>query len=87
MIAVPAPIPPAQLKRVLELHGYRPVSEDEFNWAMARGNEVPLIIPKDGEYVSVDVMMDALHRAGLGTLGDYFPLRDRAAKELGLAPN
>lgn len=67
MIAVPTPIPPTQLKRVLELHGYRSVGEDEFNWAMARGNDVPLIIPKDGEYV--------------------FPLRDRAAKELGLAPN
>jgi hypothetical protein len=87
MIAVPAPIPPKQLKRILELRGYRIVNEDEFNWAMAMGHEVPLIIPKEGEYVSVEVMMDTLHRAGLTMPGEYLPLRDQTARELGLAPN
>jgi hypothetical protein len=86
MLAVPRPIPPIQLKRVLELHKYEVVNEDEWNWALAKGKGVPIIIPKDGDYVAVEVMMDALHRAGI-LLGDYFPLRDQAAKELGLQPN
>jgi hypothetical protein len=47
---------------------------------------VPIIIPKDGDYVAVDVMMDTLHKTGI-ELGDYFTLRDQSAKELGIQPN
>jgi hypothetical protein len=32
-------------------------------------------------------MMDTLHRAGLTMPGEYLPLRDQTARELGLAPN
>ena len=86
MLAVPSPIPPKQLKRVLELRGYKMVAEDEWNWALVLDKGVPLIIPKDGDYVSVEVMMDTLGKAGMD-LGTYFPLRDQSAKELGLQPN
>jgi hypothetical protein len=86
MLAVPRPIPPKQLKRVLELRGYEVAAEDEWNWALAKDKGIPIIIPKEGDYVAVEVMMNTLHKAGL-MLGDYFPLRDQAAKELGLQPN
>jgi hypothetical protein len=86
MLAVPTPIPPKQLKRVLEMRGYILDNEDQWNWAMVKDNGVPIIIPKDGDYVSVEIMMDALHKSGT-MLGDYFPLRDQSAKELGLQPN
>lgn len=47
----------------------------------------PIIIPKDGDYVAVEVMMSVLHDLGLVSPGDYFPLRDQSARELGLQPN
>ena len=87
MLKVPAPIPPKQLKRVLELHGYKIVGEDEWNWALAKDSGVPILIPKEGEFVAVEVMMDTLHKAGITEPGTYFPLRDQAAKELGIHPN
>lgn len=86
MLKVPAPIPPVQLKRILELHGYKLVGDDDWNWALAKEGEVPIIIPKEGEYVAVEVLMDSLGKAGI-TLGKYFPLRDQSAKGLGLRPN
>jgi hypothetical protein len=86
MLAVPRPIPPVQLKRVVELRGYKLIDEDEWNWAFAKDDGVPITIPKDGEYVAVDVMMDTLHKTGTD-LGTYFTLRDQSAKELGLQPN
>jgi len=87
MLKVPAPIPPKQLKRILELRDYVVVGEDEWNWALAKDSGVPIVIPKEGEFVAVEVMMDALHKAGVTAPGDYVPLRDRAAKELGIQPN
>jgi hypothetical protein len=87
MLKTPTPVPPKQLRRIAELRGYELVGEDEWNWALARGKGIPIIVPKDGDYVSVETMMDVLHGVGLTTPGDYFPLRDQAAKELGLQPN
>jgi len=86
MLKVPAPIPPLQLKIVLELAGYTLLDENETNWAMGKSGKVPIIIPKEGDFVAVEVMMDTLGKAGL-MLGDYFPLRDESAKRLGLSPN
>jgi hypothetical protein len=87
VLKLPAPIPPKQLKRVLELGGYAVAMEDEWNWSMVKGAALPIIIPKDGEFVAVEVMMNALEQADLVLPGAYFPLRDEAAKQLGLAPN
>jgi hypothetical protein len=74
------------LKRILELQNYKLVGDDEWNWAMAKEGEVPLIIPKDGEYVAVEILMDTLVKAGL-TLGKFLPLRAQSAKDLGIQPN
>lgn len=87
MLKVPAPIPPEQLKRIVELCGYLIAAEDEWNWAMTKHGCVPILVPKDGDFVAIEVMMSVLHDLGLYTPGDYFPKRDQAAKELGLQAN
>jgi hypothetical protein len=87
VLKLPAPIPPEQLKRVLELAGYAIAMEDEWNWSMVKGSALPIIIPKDGEFVAVEVMVCALEQADLVIPGRYFPLRDEAARQLGLTPH
>ena len=87
MLKLPAPIPPTQLKRVLELHGYVVSMEDEWNWSLVKGDSLPIVIPRDGEFVAVEVMVHALEMADLVVPGLYFPLRDEAARQLGLEPN
>jgi hypothetical protein len=87
MLKMPAPVSPKQLKRIVEIRGYELVGEDEWNWALAKDKGVPIIVPKDGEYVSIETMEEVLASVGLNTPGDYFPLRDQSAKELGLQPN
>lgn len=87
MINLPAPLPPKQLKCVLELHGYTVSSEDEWNWSLVKGDGIPIILPKDGEFVAVEVMVHVLESADLLPIGRYFELRDEAAKQLGLFPN
>jgi hypothetical protein len=76
-----------QLKRVLELAGYVIAMEDEWNWSMVKGLGLPIIIPKDGEFVAVEVMMSALEQANLVLPGRYFPFRDEAARQLDLTPH
>ena len=87
MLKVPAPIRPAQLKRIAELRGWHLLAEDEWNWSLSKDTSVPITIPKDGEFVPVDIMMDVLHKIGVDTPGDYFMLRDQSAKDLGIQPN
>jgi len=55
--------------------GYRVVSEDEDNWALFKADaEHPVFtIPKDGETVSLAVMMPILHRLKMDDL-TYFEL-------------
>jgi hypothetical protein len=58
-----APIPPGALKTILELYGFVVLAEDEFNWIISDPNprdSEPIIVPKIGELVSVEVMMQAL---------------------------
>lgn len=86
MLTVPAPITPKHLKCVLELAGFTVVAEDEWNWSLLRGVELPIILPKDGEFVAVEVMENALYKADI-VLGKYLPLKAEAAKQLGIAPN
>jgi hypothetical protein len=72
---------------VLELHGFVVSMEDEWNWSLVKGSGLPIIIPKDGEFVAVEVMVSALEQADLLLPGMYFPLRDQAARQLGILPN
>jgi len=87
VISLPAPIPPRHLKCMLELHGWVVSMEDEWNWSLVKGDGGPIIIPKDGDYVAVEVMVSALEAADIALPGRYFPLRDEAARQLGLRPN
>lgn len=74
-----APIPPGLLKRVLELDGYRVITEDLLNWVLVKDAKelFPIILPKIGTVVALDVMMDALHKAQMSN-GRYFELRGLA---------
>jgi hypothetical protein len=72
-------VPPWALKAILELHGFSVVSEDEYNWMVEKANSgasEPLIIPKVGALVAVDVMMQVLIDAKL-PLGTYLGLKEQ----------
>ncbi len=55
--------------------GYRQAAEDEDNWAMVKPeSEHPVVmLPKDGEAVSVTVMMSVLDKLKMTDV-DYFSL-------------
>lgn len=78
-MAALAPIPPLLLKNILELDGYKVVTEDPFNWVLVKSieDELPILLPKLGKLVALDVMMDALHKAQMNN-GRYFELREIA---------
>lgn len=79
MPAVLAPIPPLALKQILELYGFKLLSEDDYNWLLtdpSQPNSEPIVLPKMGELVAIDVMMQALIDAKMG-YATYFALRDR----------
>jgi len=76
MSAAIAPISPDLLCRILKAVGYSVLGDDEFNWAMSRDkSEAPIIIPKKGEVVAVDVLMGALDHAKMDNR-TFFTLRD-----------
>jgi hypothetical protein len=74
-----APIPPTLLRRILEMDGYKTVAEDALNWVLVRqvADELPVILPKIGKLVAVDVLMNALDRAQMNN-ARYFELREIA---------
>jgi hypothetical protein len=37
----------------IELHGYKVANEDEWNWAMVKDSEVPIVIPHEGDCVEI----------------------------------
>jgi hypothetical protein len=58
-----APIPPGALKTILEMYGFVVIAEDGFNWVLEdpkQADSEPIVIPKIGELVAVEVMMQAL---------------------------
>ncbi|HEY3129584.1 MAG TPA: hypothetical protein VGL91_09000 [Acidobacteriota bacterium] len=60
-----APIPPEQLKRMLEVDNWRLVAEDEYNWVLDRADsKEPIIIPRKGELIALDVLMSIIGRVG-----------------------
>jgi hypothetical protein len=74
-----APISPLALKQILELHGFKVISEDQFNWLLAdpaSPTSEPIVLPRMGELVAIDVMMQAIIDAKIG-YATYFSLRDR----------
>ncbi len=76
-----APIPPDTLKRILELSGYELIEEDKYNWVLAKGSdELPVTLPKRGQLVAVDVMMNILDRTKMDNK-TYFDLLAEALAE------
>jgi len=77
-------IPPWAMKEILEHFGYRVIAEDEYNWVLSdtrdhlgvAGEEAkePLILPKRGDLLAVDVMMDTFVNAKLD-YQTYFALK------------
>ena len=56
---------PEDLKKILELFGYKLHVQDAFNWAMVRGTETPVIIPKSGDVVSIEALNSVFVRIGM----------------------
>jgi hypothetical protein len=74
------------MMRILELRGYRIVAEDEFNWAMepkkyeSGVTQEPIILPKRGHLLSVDIMMDTLIKTKTD-LQMYFALKSQVIRD------
>ena len=74
-----APIPPWALKGVLELFGYSLDHEDEYNWMLVSNSQPdaePIVLPKIGDLVAVDVMMQSFISSKMG-LAKYFELKKK----------
>jgi len=74
-----APIPPWALKQILELYGYKVTYEDQFNWLLedpSQKDAEPIPLPKLGELVAVEIMMQAVLGSKMG-LPTYFILKEK----------
>jgi hypothetical protein len=85
------PVPPWALKEILVAYGFRVVFEDDYNWIFdepSHSEIEPLLVPKIGDVVAVDVMMDTLVNARM-TFGAYQTLKDQVlgAKWHSLGPD
>jgi hypothetical protein len=58
-------VQPEDLKKILELFGYKLHLQDAYNWAMTRGSETPVIIPKSGDVVSIEALNSVFTRIGM----------------------
>ena len=65
-------VPPSILKDVLIHAGCELIEEDTYNWVLMKAGQ-PLVIPKMGLFVAVEVIERCLHRAGL-TPEEFFRL-------------
>jgi len=76
-----APVPPETLKRILEKYGYHLLKDDEYNWVLVHDEkDLPIVIPKLGDLVAVDVMMGALNMAKMDN-ATYFSLHTHVFAE------
>jgi hypothetical protein len=79
-----APITPEQLRDILLDYGYRIERETELNWSLVRVTppgsvdpDPPIIVPKEGERVAVDVMMNAILVQAKMNLAEYWALKEK----------
>lgn len=82
-------IPPWAMREVLQHFGFQIIAEDEYNWVLSEtkdhlgvaspSEKEPIVLPKLGDLLALDVMMDTLIKAKLD-LHTYFALK---AKVLG----
>jgi hypothetical protein len=82
-VPAPAPASPQVFKRALEIYGFELVEEDEFNWGLFKADENPpvVVIPKEGEMVSLTIMMAVLDRLKMNN-AQYFDLIAQAEADL-----
>lgn len=73
---LPAPVPPEVLKDISVLDGWSLVLETDLNWRLDRSGK-QLIIPKDGDYVSIEVLTAFLQKSDMDWL-KYLDLAGRA---------
>jgi hypothetical protein len=77
------------MKEILSHFGFQVIAEDEYNWVLSETKDhlgvatadekEPIVIPKLGDLLALDVMMDTLIKSKLD-LHTYFALK---AKVLG----
>lgn len=58
-----APVSPNPLKCIPGLYGYKVSGEDQYNWVLIRQGSVPIIVPKLGELIALDVLKSALDKS------------------------
>lgn len=76
------PCAPETFRKILERFGYKVYRQDLLNWSMVRGTESPVIIPKKGKVVSLEVQYSVFAQTGL-TPGMYLTLKAQIEEELG----
>lgn len=81
-------ISPFSMKRILDLYGWGVIAEDEFNWVLAEkkptGDDIePVILPKLGDLLALDVQMDILIKTKLD-LHTYAVLKQRVTGDTSL---
>jgi hypothetical protein len=84
-------IPPWAMKEILEYFGFSVIVEDEYNWVLSEtknhsgialaGEVEPIILPKLGDLLALDVMMDTLIKAKMD-LHTYFALKAKVTGTL-----
>ena len=79
-----APVPPAILKAIIEACGYAIEGEDPFNWVLLlkeQTDSLPKLItlPKEGKFVSVEIMMSILDRLKMNN-ATFFSLLQTVSK-------
>lgn len=81
-----SPVHPKTLRKILKFHGYVVVGEDDLNWALARmDDDPPIILPKRGKLVAVEVMMDVLNKAAVDN-ATYFDFLSKAEEYFAAKP-
>ena len=78
------PVTPTQLRDILIDFGYEIEQESDLNWCLIKkkhgevtDSEAPIILPKEGERVAVDVMMNALLVQARMPLDVYWRLKEK----------
>jgi hypothetical protein len=89
-------IPPWAMREVLEHFGFQIIAEDEYNWVLSETKQhlgvatpeekEPIILPKLGDLLALDVMMDTLIKAKLD-LHTYIALKAKVLGTLDLVGN
>lgn len=80
-----SPAPPPLLLQALLLDDYTIVMEDDHNWCVSKDDaEEPIIVPKKGEMVALEIIDDIRAKAGWDNKR-YLQLIGKASANTGIA--